>query len=60
MQTKGLGKIGKNKNSEGTLGLLTHSRLACTHDGIPLGVLGSPCIAPEIHKEEQDIEMIFQ
>lgn len=51
-QTKGLGKIGKNKNSEGTLGLLTHSRLACTLDGIPLGVLGSPCVAPEIHKEE--------
>lgn len=51
-QTKGLGKIGKNKNSEGTLGLLTHTRLACTLDGIPLGVLGSPCIAPEIHKEE--------
>ena len=51
-KTKGLGKIGKNKNSEGTLGLLTHTRLACTLDGIPLGILGSPCLAPEIHKEE--------
>lgn len=51
-KTKGLGIISKNKNSKGTLGLLTHTRLACTIDGIPLGVLGSPCIAPEVHKEE--------
>lgn len=51
-ETKGLGVISKNKNSKGTRGLLTHTRLACTIDGIPLGVLGSPCIAPEVHKEE--------
>lgn len=51
-ETKGLGIISKNKNCKGTLGLLTHTRLACTIDGIPLGVLGSPCIAPEVHKEE--------
>lgn len=51
-ETKGLGIISKNKNSKGTRGLQTHTRLACTVDGLPLGVLGSPCTAPEVHKEE--------
>ena len=51
--TKGLGIISKNKGSEGTLGLLTHTRLACTTDGLPLGILGSPCSAPEVHKEKE-------
>ncbi len=45
-----MGIISKNKNSKGTLGLLTHTRLACTIDGISLGVLGSPCIGREEKK----------
>ena len=48
--TKGLGRIGKNDKSEsGTLGLQTHTALAMTIDGIPLGVLSSPCTAPKIN-----------
>ncbi len=35
---EGLDRIGKNKNSKGTLGLHLHSTLAVAGDGIPLGV----------------------
>ena len=35
----GLGYIGKNKRSEGTLGLHMHSTLAVSPEGIPLGLL---------------------
>ena len=34
----GLGLIGRNKGSSGTLGLHMHSMLAVNGDGIPLGV----------------------
>ena len=35
---KGLGKISKNRNSSGTLGLHMHSTLVVNGDGLPLGV----------------------
>ena len=38
----GLGYIGKNKRSEGTLGLHMHSTLAVSPEGIPLGLLHIP------------------
>lgn len=34
----GLGRIGKNKGSEGTLGLHMHSTLVVSGEGVPLGV----------------------
>ncbi len=36
--SKGLGLIGKNQHSDGTVGLHMHSTLAVSEDGLPLGV----------------------
>ena len=43
----GLGYIGKNKRSEGTLGLHMHSTLAVSPEGIPLGLLQIQYDAPD-------------
>ncbi len=43
----GLGLIGKNRGSEGTLGLHMHSTLAVSPQGIPLGVLKIQYEAPD-------------
>ena len=43
----GLGYSGKNKRSEGTLGLHMHSTLAVSAEGIPLGVLQIQYEAPD-------------
>ncbi len=43
----GLGYIGKNKRSEGTLGLHMHSTLAVSPEGIPLGLLHIQYDAPD-------------
>ena len=37
-QPRGLGRISKNKGSDGTLGLHMHSLLAVSEEGLPLGV----------------------
>ena len=43
----GLGYIGKNKRSEGTLGLHMHATLAVSPEGIPLGLLHIQYDAPD-------------
>ncbi len=45
-QCEGLGKIGKNQTSASSRGLLLHSVLAVTTEGVPLGVLGAEFSAP--------------
>ncbi len=35
---QGLGLVGKNQHSDGTVGLHMHSTLAVSEDGLPLGV----------------------
>jgi len=52
-KTSGLGKIGKNKGSSGTLGLSLHSTYVVTEKGVPLGILNAECSSPEIHKERE-------
>ena len=44
---EGLDRIGRNKNSEGTLGLHLHSTLVVSGDGIPLGVPRIEFSSPE-------------
>ena len=43
----GLGRIGKNKGSQGTLGLHAHPTLAVTREGLPLGLLRLEIEAPD-------------
>lgn len=53
--TKGLGRIGKNDKSEsGTLGLSMHTSFAMTIDGLPIGILSSPCSASELKKDKKE------
>jgi len=47
-QTTGLGKIGKNKNSDGTLGLSLHSTFMVDENGLPLGIAHGECTAPSV------------
>ena len=50
---EGLGEIGKNQSGVATRGLYMHSMLAVTTEGLPLGVLNSDIVAPEIKKEKK-------
>ncbi|NNF96712.1 MAG: IS4 family transposase, partial [Halobacteria archaeon] len=53
-QCKGLGVIGTNQTSAQSRGLHLHSTLVVTTDGVPLGLLGAKCEAPEGQEEEQE------
>jgi hypothetical protein len=53
-QCEGLGVIGTNQTSAQSRGLHLHSTLVVTTDGVPLGLLGAKCEAPEGQKEEQE------
>ncbi len=55
-QCKGLGVIGTNQTGAKSRGLHLHSTLAVTTDGLPLGLLGAKCEAPEGEKEESEEE----
>ena len=46
-QCEGLGVIGTNQTGAKSGGLHLHSTLACTTEGIPLGVLQAQCTAPK-------------
>jgi hypothetical protein len=47
-----LGVIGTNQTSAQSRGLHLHSTLVVTTDGLPLGLLGAQCEAPEAQKKE--------
>lgn len=47
VQCDGLGVIGNNQTGAKSGGLHLHSTLAVTTDGVPLGVLGAQCTAPQ-------------
>ena len=49
---QGLGLIGRNRGSQGTLGLHMHSTLAVNGDGVPLGVPLIQFEAPDGRKEK--------
>ena len=53
-QCEGLGVIGTNQTSAQSRGLHLHSTLVVTTDGLPLGLLGAKCEAPEGKKEEDE------
>ncbi|MCP4895693.1 MAG: transposase, partial [bacterium] len=53
-QCKGLGVIGTNQTSAQSRGLHLHSTLVVTSDGVPLGLLGAKCEAPQSQEEEQE------
>ena len=55
-QCEGLGVIGTNQTSAQSRGLHLHSTLVVTTDGLPLGLLGAKCEAPEGKKEEPEEE----
>ena len=46
-QCQGLGVIGTNQTSAQSRGLHLHTTLAVATNGLPLGVLGAQCLAPE-------------
>ncbi len=53
-QCEGLGVIGTNQTGSQSRGLHLHSTLVVTADGLPLGLLGAKCEAPQGHKEEDE------
>ena len=55
-QCEGLGVIGTNQTGAQSRGLHLHSTLVVTTDGLPLGLLGAKCEAPEGKKEEPEEE----
>ena len=55
-QCQGLGVIGTNQTSAQSRGLHLHSTLVVTTDGLPLGLLGAQCEAPQGQKEEPEEE----
>jgi hypothetical protein len=55
-QCEGLGVIGTNQTRAQSRGLHLHSTLVVTTDGLPLGLLGARCEAPEGRKEEPEEE----
>jgi len=55
-QCEGLGVIGTNQTSAQSRGLHLHSTLVVTTDGVPLGLLGANCEAPEGQQEEPEEE----
>lgn len=50
-QCEGLGVIGTNQTGASSRGLHLHSTLAVSSEGLPLGVLGAQCWAPEPQSE---------
>ena len=57
IQTLGLGRIGKNdKSKSGTLGLQMHTSFAMTIDGLPIGILSSPCSDPKLKKNKKNVK----
>jgi hypothetical protein len=50
-QCEGLGVIGTNQTRAQSRGLHLHSTLVVTTDGLPLGLLGAQCEAPQGRKE---------
>ena len=55
-QCEGLGVIGTNQTGAQSRGLHLHSTLVVTTDGLPLGLLGAKCEAPEDKKQEPEEE----
>ncbi|MCP4899660.1 MAG: IS4 family transposase, partial [bacterium] len=55
-QCEGLGVIGANQTGTQSRGLHLHSTLVVTTDGLPLGLLGAKCEAPQGQKEEPEEE----
>jgi hypothetical protein len=55
-QCEGLGVIGTNQTSAQSRGLHLHSTLVVTTNGLPLGLLGAKCEAPEGQKEAPEEE----
>ena len=55
-QCEGLGVIGTNQTGAQSRGLHLHSTLVVTTEGLPLGLLGTQCEAPEGKREESDEE----
>ncbi len=53
---EGLGVIGTNQTRAQSRGLHLHSTLVVTTEGLPLGLLGAQCEAPEGQKEEPEEE----
>jgi len=51
-QCEGLGVIGTNQTGATSRGLHLHSTLAVSTEGLPLGVLGAQCWAPEPKSED--------
>ena len=49
---KGLGVIGTNQTNAQSRGLHLHSTMVVSSDGVPLGILGAKCEAPEVKKKE--------
>jgi hypothetical protein len=54
VQCEGLGPIGTNQTGARSAGLHLHSTLAVTTEGVPLGVLGARCEAPQVRAEHDD------
>ncbi len=55
-QCEGLGVIGTNQTSAQSRGLHLHSTFVVTTEGLPLGLLGAKCEAPEGQKEAPEEE----
>ncbi len=53
-QCEGLGVIGTNQTKAQSRGLHLHSTLVVTTDGLPLGLLGAKCEAPEGKEEPEE------
>jgi hypothetical protein len=53
-QCEGLGVIGTNQTSAQSRGLHLHSTLVVTTEGLPLGLRGGKCEAPQGQAEEQE------
>ena len=58
-ECEGLGVLGKNQTEAKSRGLHVHTTLAVAPDGVPLGVLRSECVAPEL-KSPEDERLSYQ
>jgi len=50
----GLGVIGSNQTGAKSKGLHLHSMMVVTTEGLPLGILGAKCTAPEPKDDDED------
>ena len=55
-QCEGLGVIGTNQTRAQSRGLHLHSTLVVTTDGVPLGLLGAKCEAPQAPKSQEEAQ----